>query len=219
MAFEASPSARFYNPMGLVHGGWLALLLDTAMGCAVHSTLEPGQAFTTVEMKTTFVRPVRESMGKLRCEGVLLHAGSRIASSEGKVFDCAGRLVAHGPETCLISTVRSARGAAAPPTHRPNPQHVSEPQPLRLPAVEDRLDNVWRQAGERQEPADVGVRDALLLGQVGDRLRAAALDLPTPPVCKQAVDQQFARWVMLHVQSNPLPICTRPRVLIKGKRT
>jgi uncharacterized protein (TIGR00369 family) len=102
-------------PWGWSMAAWLALLLDTAMGCAVHSTLEPGQAFTTVEMKTTFVRPVRESTGKLRCEGVLLHAGSRIASSEGKIFDGPGRLVAHGSETCLISTIRSARGAAAPP--------------------------------------------------------------------------------------------------------
>jgi uncharacterized protein (TIGR00369 family) len=110
--FEASPSARFYHPMGLVHGGWLALLLDTAMGCAVHSTLEPGQIYTTVEMKTAFVRPVRETTGKLRCEGVLLHAGSRIASSEGKVLDGAGRLVAHGSETCLISTIRSGMAGA-----------------------------------------------------------------------------------------------------------
>ena len=112
VVFEAWPSARFYNPMGLVHGGWLALLLDTAMGCAVHSALEPGQIFTTVEMKTAFVRPVRETTGKLRCEGVLLHAGSRIASSEGKVFDDAGRLVAHGSETCLISTIRSGATGA-----------------------------------------------------------------------------------------------------------
>lgn len=130
VAFEASPSARFYNPMGLVHGGWLALLLDSAMGCAVHSTLEPGQAFTTVEMKTTFVRPVRESTGRLRCEGVLLHAGSRIASSEGKIFDGAGRLIAHGSETCLISTIRSARGAAAPPmqaARSPTTRRASDP--------------------------------------------------------------------------------------------
>jgi uncharacterized protein (TIGR00369 family) len=111
VVFEASPSARFYNPMGLVHGGWLALLLDTAMGCAVHSTLEPGQIYTTVEMKTAFVRPVREATGTLRCEGALLHAGSRIASSDGKVFDGAGRLVAHGSETCLISTIRSGPAA------------------------------------------------------------------------------------------------------------
>jgi uncharacterized protein (TIGR00369 family) len=104
VVFEADPSARFYNPMGLVHGGWLALLLDTVMGCAVHSTLKPGQTFTTIEMKTTFVRPVRENTGRLRCEGTLLHAGNRVASSDGKIFDTAGRLVAHGSESCLIST-------------------------------------------------------------------------------------------------------------------
>jgi uncharacterized protein (TIGR00369 family) len=114
VAFEASPSARFYNPMGLVHGGWRALLLDTAMGCAVHSALEPGQIYTTVEMKTAFVRPVRAT-GKLRCDRVLLHAGSRIASSKGKVFDGAGRLVAHGSETCLISAIRSGTAGAQRP--------------------------------------------------------------------------------------------------------
>jgi uncharacterized protein (TIGR00369 family) len=115
VTFEAMPSARFYNPMGTVHGGWIALLLDTAMGCAVHSTLKPGQAYTTLEMKTVFTRPVFESTGKLRCEGVLLHAGGRIASSEGKVFDTAGRLVAHGSETCLIMAIeerRSGKGAS-----------------------------------------------------------------------------------------------------------
>lgn len=102
VVFEALPSKRFYNPMGLVHGGWLALLLDTAMGSAVHSTLSAGQGYTTVEMKTTFVKAVREATGKLRCEGTLLHGGSRIASSEGKVFNSAGDLVAHGSETCLV---------------------------------------------------------------------------------------------------------------------
>ena len=62
------------------------------MGCAVHSTLEAGQTFTTVEMKTNFVKAVRENTGKLRCEGVLLHAGTRIARSEGKIFNSAGDL-------------------------------------------------------------------------------------------------------------------------------
>jgi uncharacterized protein (TIGR00369 family) len=106
IVFEAKPSARFYNPMGLVHGGWLALLLDTAMGCAVHSTLEAGQGFTTIDLTTSFVRAVRESTGTLRCEGVLLHGGNRVASAEGKIFDSAGRLVAHGSETCLVTTAR-----------------------------------------------------------------------------------------------------------------
>jgi uncharacterized protein (TIGR00369 family) len=113
VVFEAMPSARFYNPMGVVHGGWLALLLDTAMGCAVHSTLEPGLTFTTVEMKTGFVRPVRESSGKLRCQAAIVHAGSRIASAEGRILDAAGRLVAHGSETCLISALAATASAPA----------------------------------------------------------------------------------------------------------
>ncbi|MBA8876791.1 PaaI family thioesterase [Phyllobacterium myrsinacearum] len=102
VVFEARPSKKFYNPMGVVHGGWISLLIDTVMGCAVHSSLKAGQAYTTLEMKTTFVRSVLVSTGVLRCEGVLLHSGSRTASAEGKIFDGTGRLVAHGSETCLI---------------------------------------------------------------------------------------------------------------------
>jgi hypothetical protein len=105
------------------------------------------------------------------------------------------------------------------PAQRPVPQHLRQPAPLRLPAVQNRFHKVGRQASQREEPADVGVRDTFLLRKVGDRLRLTALDPLPPPVRKRAVDQQFARWVMLHVQSNPLPICTRPRVLMKGKRT
>jgi uncharacterized protein (TIGR00369 family) len=114
VVFAARPSARFSNPMGMVHGGWIALLLDTVMGCAVHSALAPGQRFATIEMKTVFVRPVFESTGQLRAEGVLLHIGGRIASSEGKVFDAAGALVAHGSETCSILTPGAARAAPSP---------------------------------------------------------------------------------------------------------
>ena len=106
--FEGVPSARFYNPLGTVHGGWIATLLDSAMGCAVHTVLKAGQAYTTVEMKTVFVRPVFAGTGKLRCEGTLLHAGGRVASSEGKLFDGAGKLLAHGSETCLIMDVERA---------------------------------------------------------------------------------------------------------------
>jgi len=102
ISFEGAPSARFYNPMGTVHGGWIALLLDTVMGCAVHSALKPGQAFTTIDMSTTFIRAITEKTGKIRGEGTLLHLGGRVASAEGKLFDAAGRLVAHGTETCAI---------------------------------------------------------------------------------------------------------------------
>ena len=109
IVFSAQPSARFYNPLGTVHGGWISTLLDSAMGCAVHSLTKTGQAFTTVDMTISFVRPVFEKTGTLRCEGKVIHAGNRIATSEGRVWDRAGTLVAHGTETCMIFDV------AAPP--------------------------------------------------------------------------------------------------------
>ena len=102
VVFEATPSARFYNPLGTVHGGWTSALLDSAMGCAVHSTLRPGQVYTTVDMSVSFVRAVLESTGKLRCEGKVIHTGSRIATAEGRIWDAAGTLIAHGSETCLV---------------------------------------------------------------------------------------------------------------------
>lgn len=102
VVFEGEPRSEFYNPMGIIHGGWVATLLDTGMACAVHSALKPGEAFTTLSMNVTYVRPVTEQTGRLRCEGVVLHVGGRIASAEGKVYDAAGNLVAHGSETCLI---------------------------------------------------------------------------------------------------------------------
>lgn len=108
VVFEATPSSRFYNPLGTVHGGWISTLLDSAMGCAVHSVLKAGQAYTTVDMTISFVRPVLEKTGKLRCEGKIIHAGSRIATAEGRVYDAAGALIAHGSETCLVMAVLGA---------------------------------------------------------------------------------------------------------------
>ena len=107
IVFEGAPSSRFYNPMGTVHGGWLATLLDTVMGCAVHTTLAPGQFYTTLEMKIVYVKAVFEKTGTLRAEGTLLHAGSRVASAEGKIYDAAGTLIAHGSETCLITQLQT----------------------------------------------------------------------------------------------------------------
>jgi len=102
IVFEAAPSSRFYNPLGTVHGGWISTVLDSAMGCAVHSLLKPGQAYTTVEMKVNFVRPLVENSGKLRCEAEIVHLGSRLATSQGRLTDMSGKLVAHGSETCMI---------------------------------------------------------------------------------------------------------------------
>ncbi|MCI0629589.1 MAG: PaaI family thioesterase [Phycisphaerales bacterium] len=107
VVFEAMPSARFHNPMGVIHGGWIATLLDSCMGCVVQSTLKAAQTYTTIEMKTVFVRAAHADTGLLRCEGTLLHSGRRVASSEGKVFDREGRLIAYGSETCLITDLGS----------------------------------------------------------------------------------------------------------------
>jgi uncharacterized protein (TIGR00369 family) len=109
VVFEGEPKGDFYNPMGTVHGGWIATLIDTAMACAVHSSLQPGEIFTTLDMSITYVRAVSEATGILRCEGVLLHSGGRVASAEGKVYDSSGRLIAHGSETCLITRVNRAQ--------------------------------------------------------------------------------------------------------------
>src|SRR5438128_1937077 len=105
VVFEATPSQRFYNPLGSVHGGWISTLLDSAMGCAVHSVLKAGQAYTTVDMTVSFVRPVFEKTGKLRCEGKIIHAGGRVATAEGRVWAEAGALIAHGSETCMVLAV------------------------------------------------------------------------------------------------------------------
>jgi uncharacterized protein (TIGR00369 family) len=102
VTFEGVPRGAFDNPLGTVHGGWAATLLDSAMACAVHSTLKQGQAYTTVEMKLNYVRPITEATGKVRCEGSIVSLGRTLATSEGKLFDATGKLLAHGTETCLI---------------------------------------------------------------------------------------------------------------------
>jgi uncharacterized protein (TIGR00369 family) len=102
--FEMEPGPQHYNPIGSVHGGIALTLLDSAMGCAVHTTLDAGVGYTTLEVKTNFVRPISADTGLIRCEGVVLHAGSRIATAEGKLTDANGKLLAHGTTTCLIFT-------------------------------------------------------------------------------------------------------------------
>lgn len=99
--FSGVPTEAALNPMGAVHGGWAATLLDSALACAVHSTLAPGQTYTTVEMKLNYTRAIRPGM-RLVCEGHIVHRGSRLATAEGTLKDEAGKLYAHGTETCMI---------------------------------------------------------------------------------------------------------------------
>lgn len=102
VVFGLEPREFHYNPIGSVHGGVLATLLDTAIGCAVHSQLPAGTGYTTLELKINYLRPVTTDSGALGCEGRVLHAGGRTAMAEGRVTDAKGRLVAFATSTCMV---------------------------------------------------------------------------------------------------------------------
>ena len=97
-----------YNPLGGVHGGILATLLDTAAACAVHSTLPPGVAYTSLDLTTKFLRPVSVDSGLLRCEGTVISRGRRTALAQAQLTDEQGRLLAPATSTCLIFEAPSA---------------------------------------------------------------------------------------------------------------
>jgi uncharacterized protein (TIGR00369 family) len=96
------PGEDQYNPIGSVHGGVIATLMDSAMSCAVHTTLPAGTGYATLEVKANFLRPVAAGTMALTCEGRVIHAGSRVATAECRVVDGAGKLYAHGTVTCLV---------------------------------------------------------------------------------------------------------------------
>ncbi|UTH74416.1 PaaI family thioesterase [Chromobacterium sp. IIBBL 290-4] len=100
--FAFHPHESQFNPIGTVHGGVISTLLDSAMGCSVHSTLPQGKAYTTLELKVNFVRAVLPANGKLICRGKVIHAGGRMATAEGHLQDEAGKLYAHATTTCMI---------------------------------------------------------------------------------------------------------------------
>ena len=100
--FEGMPSAAFLNPLGAVHGGWAAAIVDSALGCAVHTTLQAGEGYTTAEMKVNYLRPITPATGKVRCEGKVVHRGRTLALSEARLTDSAGKLLAFATETCSI---------------------------------------------------------------------------------------------------------------------
>ena len=102
VVFEGSPEQRFYNPIGSVHGGIAATLLDSALGCAIFTTLTKGESWTTLELKINFVRPMTATTGPVRAEGRVIHRGRSVATSEGDLKDRAGKLYAHATTTCMI---------------------------------------------------------------------------------------------------------------------
>ena len=108
--FVAEPSEYHYNPLGTVHGGVMATLLDSALGCAVQSMLPAGTGYTTIELKVNFLRPVTTKTGTLYAEGKIIHVGGRIATAEARLTDATGKLYAHATTTCIIMRPSSLNG-------------------------------------------------------------------------------------------------------------
>jgi uncharacterized protein (TIGR00369 family) len=99
--FEADPLPAFYNGSGSIHGGFAATLVDAAIGGAVNSTMGPGRAYATVDLKVTLTRPLRVEVGRVRCIATTIQVGSRIATAEARIVDAQDKIYAHGTATCL----------------------------------------------------------------------------------------------------------------------
>ncbi|MEM7034992.1 MAG: PaaI family thioesterase [Chloroflexota bacterium] len=102
VVFKCEAAEFHYNPIGSMHGGVMATLCDSAMGCAVHTTLPKGKGYSTVELKVNLLRPIFSQTGRLRCTGTVIHAGRRIATAEAKLTDDVDKLYAHATTTCLL---------------------------------------------------------------------------------------------------------------------
>jgi len=104
--FQGTPAFEHYNPLGGVHGGWMATLLDSAVGCAVHTLLPAGKAYTTLELKVNFVKALSDRVSLVRAIGDVIHSGSRVATAQGRLIGPDGTLYAHATTTCLIFDAR-----------------------------------------------------------------------------------------------------------------
>jgi len=102
VTFACAADPRFANPMGTVHGGIIATLLDSALGCAVQTVLEEGVGYTTLSLEVKYLRPVAIDAGELRATGTVVHAGRRQATAEARLTDAAGRVLATATTTCLV---------------------------------------------------------------------------------------------------------------------
>jgi uncharacterized protein (TIGR00369 family) len=100
--FAVTPAEYHYNPIGMAHGGLACTLLDSAMGCAVQCTLPAGTTYSTLELKVSFLRPLTLQTGRVRCEGKVIHVGTRVATAEARIVDGRGKLYGHATSTCMI---------------------------------------------------------------------------------------------------------------------
>lgn len=103
--FQGTPQLKHYNPLGSVHGGWYATLLDSALGCAVHTMVPAGRGYTTAELSVNIVRAATDKTGPLRAIGSVIHCGRQLATAEGRIVGADGKLYAHATTTCLVFEV------------------------------------------------------------------------------------------------------------------
>jgi uncharacterized protein (TIGR00369 family) len=113
--FQGRPQFRHYNPLGTVHGGWISTLLDSAVACAVHTTLPVGRTYTTLELKVNFVKAVSERVPLVRAIGEVIHVGGRIGTAHGRLVGPDGTLYAHATTTCLVLDLPSPTATQTPP--------------------------------------------------------------------------------------------------------
>ncbi len=114
VVFAVEPGEQHYNPIGMVHGGLAATLIDSATGCAVHTTLPAGTGYTTTDVQVRFVRPITRDTGRIECIGDVVHVGRRLATAEARVV-AGERLLAHGTASLLILSPDARTGSTAPP--------------------------------------------------------------------------------------------------------
>ena len=100
--FQGRPLAQHLNPLGTIHGGWIATVLDSALGCAVHTMMPAGRSYTTAELSVNYVRAVTPQVQRVRAEGKVIHCGRQLATAEARLVGPDGNLYAHATTTCLV---------------------------------------------------------------------------------------------------------------------
>lgn len=111
--FQGTPKFEHMNPLGSVHGGWFATLLDSALGCAVHTTLPAGRGYTTAELDVKLVRAITPAVGRVRAIGEVVHGGRQLATAQARLVGPDGTLYAHGSTTCLVFEARARASTTA----------------------------------------------------------------------------------------------------------
>ena len=107
--FQGTPGPAYLNPMGTIHGGWYATLLDSALGCAIHTLMPPGRGYTTAELGVNLVKAIGPKVQRIRAEGKVIHCGRQLATAEARLFGPDGTLYAHATTTCLVFELKTAQ--------------------------------------------------------------------------------------------------------------